>query len=146
MHLAILLAFVGGPAIAAPVEKAKDHEKIQGSWDVVELVINGEPAPDKLRKDMRFEFKDDAMVMRSSEGKREFRFKLDPSTKPRALDLTAVGGGFAGQSTPAIYQFDGDDLKLCLPSQTTRDRPTEFRSGRGSDLACVVLKRGKAEK
>jgi uncharacterized protein (TIGR03067 family) len=143
MNPAILVALSCGFAVAAPVESVKDREKIQGTWEIVEFVIDGRPAPDALRKETRFQFKDDTMVMYSRDGKREFKFKLDPSKKPRALDVTAVGGPFDGQTNPAIYELSGDNLKLCLPNQTTKDRPAEFKSEKGSNLGYVVLKRAR---
>jgi uncharacterized protein (TIGR03067 family) len=140
---AALLALVFG--FVAPVEKpaeSPDLKKIQGTWKVIEFVMHGEPQPDAFRKGLRFTFKDNMMTMDGG-GKREFKFKLDAAKKPRTLDFTAMGGPYDGQTNPGIYEFDGDRLKLCLPNDTTKDRPTEFKSEKGSKVVYILLERDR---
>ena len=71
----------------------------------------------------------------------EFAYKLDPTKKPKAIDLEftstpdrkGIGMKFQG-----IYALDGDDLRICYDAEK---RPTEF-TGKGKSTL-VVLKRGQ---
>jgi prepilin-type processing-associated H-X9-DG protein len=54
---------------------------------------------------------------------RAFTYKLDPTKKPAALDLTPVGGGLA---IPAIYSLDGDYLQVCFDGWQGKQRPRAF--------------------
>ena len=38
--------------------------------------------------------------------------KLDPSKKPKAIDITQLSG--KGETIPGIYSIDGDTLKICM--------------------------------
>ena len=42
-----------------------------------------------------------------------YTYKLDASKKPAQIDLTITDGGLKGQTFPAIFQLDGDTLKVC---------------------------------
>src|SRR5262249_2703273 len=71
-----------------------------------------------------------------------YTYKLDKSKKPPEIDLTITDGGLKGQTFPAIYQLEGDTLKLCC-AQPGQKRPTEFASKQESDTIFLILKRAK---
>jgi uncharacterized protein (TIGR03067 family) len=129
-----------------------DLEKLQGVWVVTAIEEGGESTTAKdLPAAITVTFKGDKMVMdgplAAPKGEKpvkpEFTVKLDPSQKPKAIDTVALGGKFKGKTGKGIYQLDGDELKLCLPNQESKDRPTEFKSLAGSDLVVMTLKRSK---
>ncbi len=123
----------------------KDQEQIQGTWEATEMVMNGRPAPDEVRKGITFTFAGDKMTLTGPGGigKREYQFKLDPTKKPKAIDTIPQEGPFKGKSGPAIYELKADTLKLCIPNQITNERPKAFESTKGSNLGLFVLKRAK---
>jgi uncharacterized protein (TIGR03067 family) len=123
----------------------QDQDKLQGTWEATEVVINGMPVPAGERKGITFVFSGDKMTLAGPGGigKREFKFKLDPTKKPRAIDTVPQDGPFKGKSGPAIYELKGDTLKLCIPNQATNERPKEFESTKGANLGLFVLKRAK---
>jgi uncharacterized protein (TIGR03067 family) len=129
---------------AAPTDKPKDN--LEGTWEVLEFVMNGDEMPEKERKAMRFVVKGDKLSLSGLGDKREFTVKLDPTKKPKAIDFVSIGGPYDGQTGPGIYDLDGDALKLCVPNAPTKDRPTEFKSEKGAVLAYMVLKRMKPGK
>jgi uncharacterized protein (TIGR03067 family) len=51
-------------------------------------------------------------------------FKIDPTKKPKTIDLTGTMGGDKGQKYLGIYELKGDDLKLCIGD--TKSRPKSF--------------------
>src|SRR5882724_7401069 len=50
---------------------------------------------------------------------------LDPSAKPKAVDITYTQGLLKGCTVPAIYELKGDTVKVCFAWQS-KNRPTEF--------------------
>ncbi len=68
-------------------------------------------------------------------------FKLDPSKKPKAMDLTLEKKG-KKETALFIYELDGDNLKLCWRKPGGK-RPTHFTSKDTGGL--MILKRNKKE-
>ena len=140
----VVLLFLAVPA--AGQDAKKDVETIQGTWDLVAFVINGrDRLEDKI--EIQMTFKDDKMVLIFAQDKKEERheltFKLDPTRKPKTIDVTALEGPYKGKTVGGIYQLDGDALKMCIPNEPGKDRPKEFASKEGSDVALFTLKRAK---
>ncbi len=121
----------------------KDQDSLQGSWEVIDLHMNGKPAPAKLIKALKFSFDGDNMMLIGPPGigKRKYRFKLYPDKKPKAIDLMAVEGPAKGLMVPAIYELKNQQLKLCIPNGPTRIRPLSFKSYAGSDRGVFTLRR-----
>jgi uncharacterized protein (TIGR03067 family) len=142
--LALVLALL---AWMVPVVHADDAEKdlkaAQGAWQLAELTTDAGPAPADRIKGVKFTIKDDKLTMDGLDGKPEFTIKLDPSKKPKAIDLTLLDGAFKGKTTMGIYSLDGDTLKLCVGNKEAKDRPTEFKPGGDADLMVFSLKRAK---
>ena len=123
----------------------KDSEGLQGTWEVVEFTADGKLYPEEIPKEIKLTFKGEKMLISGPGGigKREYSFKLDPSKKPKAIDVTPLDGPFKDKTVPAIYELSGDELKFCMPNQETKDRPTEFKASEGSKLGLFVSKRSK---
>lgn len=138
-----------GLAFAAPIPKDKDKPKkdedaIQGTWqlDTIDLGGVAPPAGQDL-KTIRFTFKEGKLSVSRMGGpdKKEGEYKIDPTTKPKNLDLTESGG----RLSPGIYELNGDTLKICIAEGQNPVRPTEFKSN-GPQNAVVVFKRVTDEK
>jgi uncharacterized protein (TIGR03067 family) len=143
-----LLAAVLVVAAPAPAEKEKkDEDKIQGTWIVVSAQFGGESKPDDEAKNAKFVIKGDLITI--SEPKREGReekatFKLDPTKKPKTIDLVPEKGD-KKETVLGIYELKDDELKLCFV-KGGKERPTEFASKAGTDQGLIVLKREKKDK
>ena len=135
--IAMVLAF--GLAMSAYVaaEEKSDQDKIQGKWKIESGMRGGKAIPDE-RKNVTIEFTKDKM--KGTEGEKqafEMTYKLDPSKKPKAIDVDIMDKKGLG-----IYSLEGDTLKICH-SEVGEERPTEFESKEGSNVTLVVLKRVK---
>lgn len=133
---------------AAQADEAKEElEKLQGTWEIVAVVNNGHAVPAAKVKGGQVVFQGDEMTLKEGsgdKGPRRFRVKLDPSQKPKALDTTALNREYKGSVSPAIYQLDGDTLKLCSPNDPeAKERPKALKSEEGSDVVLLTLKRLK---
>lgn len=162
MRLLALLAAFSVPAllVAAPIpkdkEKVKDEDAILGSWKPEKFDNaggTGGPAPGELDK-MRFVFeKDNVIRVTGGPNGEEMKgtFKLDPTAKVKAIDLTVTppagpGGGQAPvQTIFGVYELDGDSLKLCFGEGPKQPRPEELKPD-GKRVAVVTFSRVKEEK
>jgi uncharacterized protein (TIGR03067 family) len=53
--------------------------------------------------------------------------KLDPSKKPKEIDIVGTEGPNKGKTILAIYELDKDTLKVCY-DLSGKARPTEFKT------------------
>jgi uncharacterized protein (TIGR03067 family) len=134
MVVLLAVVFTSAGVVAGGDAKA-DLKKFTGTWSVVSAQKDGKDAPLDEFKDVRFTFSGDKMTFKKGEESKEGSFKIDSTKKPPHIDVTVEG-----KDHPGIYQFEGDQLKLCV-GQT--DRPTEFKSAEGTRTMLIVLKREK---
>jgi uncharacterized protein (TIGR03067 family) len=139
-------------AADAPDEAVKkEQEKFKGTW-IVESFQVGDKTLDKL-KGMTYRFDGDKVFIKVPDGKEiEGTYKLDPSKNPKELDIITPRSDGGKVVSPAIYAFDGEELKICSGATTTTtdakgkvvgktgDRPTKFEA---KTAGLIVLKREK---
>ena len=131
-----LLAFGagGGP------EAKTDLGKFAGAWTVSELKYDGEVH--KLK--FKITFKGDVGIVEGNdEVQREYariKFKLDPASSPKNMDISVVGGSQTDSKMVGVYELKDDELRLCVKVFGT-DRPKEFAAPDGSSTVLLVLKR-----
>ena len=63
----------------------------------------------------------------------------DLSAKPKALDITGTEGPNKGKKIPAIYERNGDTLRVCY-DLSGKSRPAEFKTTAGTRLFLVDYK------
>jgi uncharacterized protein (TIGR03067 family) len=147
MHCAALILFLGALVADTPAsdEAKKDLEKFQGTWHAVTLLRGGESqATEEEAKNLRLVIKGDKRTLTSGDETRSVAtFKLDPSRKPKAIDITVTEGALQGRTLRGIYTFEGDTHKICLNLEGD-ERPTEFTSKEGDDRLLMVFKRAAA--
>jgi uncharacterized protein (TIGR03067 family) len=143
MLLAAGLLLAADPPKADDVVKA-EQDKLQGTWKLAELVVYGEKAPAERLGDYTLLIKGKDFHVQVRTATVRLRFKLDPSQKPRAIDMTYQEGPFKGKTNRAIYELDGDTLKECRHGEPEMDRPTEFMSRPKSKIVLAVWKRQKS--
>jgi uncharacterized protein (TIGR03067 family) len=124
-----------------PADDKAAADKIEGKWAVVSLVGNGKE--DEKAKDDTVTFEAGTIHIKEKNGEHSGTYKLDASQKPPTIDLTPDDGPQKGKTLKGIYSLKGDELKICLPHDPDKDRPTKFESTEGSGLMCVTLKREK---
>src|SRR5438876_9873472 len=89
----------------------KDQEKLQGDWTLVSGERDGQEFPEDLVKSLKRTMKDDTFtVTRDGETVAKGTFTLDPSKKPKAIDIKLEA---AANPVHGIYELDGDTFKLC---------------------------------
>jgi uncharacterized protein (TIGR03067 family) len=137
----VLLAVVFASAgVVAGGDAKADLKKLAGTWSVVSAQKGGKDAPENDIKELRLIFNGDKFTARFGDKSKDGTFKIDPSKKPKQIDITLMD-----KIAEGIYQFKGDNLELCLSEPGGGEpRPTEFKSAEGSRTILFVLKREKS--
>jgi uncharacterized protein (TIGR03067 family) len=140
----ILLAFGVGvvllTGLAAAGDTKDEMKKLQGTW---KGEFEGKKFEMKLEKDK--------FTVTFSDGNNNIVFmgkiKIDPSKKPKEIDLTIEEGkDFTGKTSQGIYEVDGDSLKWCANEPGKDTRPTAFPAKEGETAEggmYLVLKKSK---
>ncbi len=129
-------------SLVATGRDAKDEETIQGTWLPATAEIAGKPFPDDLRKSIKLVIKDDKYTVTIGKMMDQGTAKMKPSAKPKEMDITGTEGPNKGKTFLAIYELDGDTLKICY-DLGGKNRPTEFKTKEGTQLFLVTYKREK---
>jgi uncharacterized protein (TIGR03067 family) len=129
-------------AAEAPKEDAarKDLEKMQGTWTLVALEENGKTATEARRQEFRVTITGERFIFTVGGDTHDGFYRLDPTRKPRAMDILLEEGPLKGKTKLAIYDFEGDYFKVAVP-QPGKDRPKDFAPAAG--VLVEVWKRAK---
>ena len=112
----------------------RDRERLQGVWDFV-----------TGRRKVQLVVRGDRFTARFNNGDvYEGTFELDPTKKPKAMDMVVVEGPapYKGQTARCIYALDGDHLVWCPARPGTADRPKAFPATDSQEFLCVIFRRG----
>ncbi len=137
------------PALAQAQDAKKDQEQLQGTWKMVSREFMGKKASDEEIKKLNTKIvvKGDTITVWSQDAGTdevvsEVKFKLDPTTKPKSLDFTMTSGPTKGQTAVAIYELEGDSLKVCYAVGEAK-RPTQFAAANNTEWVLLSYKREK---
>jgi uncharacterized protein (TIGR03067 family) len=129
----------------------KDLDALQGTWRVTAAERDGGmKVPEDEMKKITLVFKGDKLTARRTENAQkpeeklyEMSFTLDPSQKPKWIDVTYTDGERKGESSQGIYELSGDTLKICMNRGNTR--PTEFETKPETQRHMLTLTRQKGK-
>jgi uncharacterized protein (TIGR03067 family) len=122
----------------------KELDKLQGSWTATEYEYNGNKGDANFVKQIKLICKDDKYTQKiGDEVVEEGTHKLDPTKKPKTMDITVTAGQEKGKTQLAIYELEGDTFKICAAAHGAKERPKEFTAKAGSGQLLIVLKRDK---
>jgi uncharacterized protein (TIGR03067 family) len=143
----VLALPVRGQAQDTKVQDAKKElEKLQGTWELVEVVHGGKQVPKEALAGGKAVITGDQMTLAESANDnepRKFRIVLKPDLNPKGIDTIALNRD-NDHTSPGIYRLDGDTLKICSPNvKEIKERPTEFKAGEGSRLVILTMKKVK---
>jgi len=117
-------------------------ENMQGTWTVDSAEREGKKAPDAEIKEMTVVIKGSTFILNDAYHHHQEKgtLKLNPSAKPKSLDLMPEGQN--NKVAKSIYELTTDNLKMCW-AKDDGERPQEFATKPGSNTAMFVLKRDK---
>ena len=138
----VVLTLVLSFSLAAGSDDAKDGDSIQGAWLPSMAELAGKLFPDEVRKTIKLVVKDDKYTVTVGDEVDQGTVKLNPAAKPKEMDITGADGPNKGKTILAIYERDGDTLRVCY-DLSGKSRPTEFKTKEGGQLFLVTYKREK---
>ena len=136
------LTLVHSFAMAVSGADAKDGDAIQGTWLPATAELAGKPFPDEVRKTIKLVVKDGKYTVTVGKEIDQGTVKLNPAAKPKEMDITGTDGPNKGKTFLAIYERNGDTLRVCY-DLSGKGRPTEFKTTEGTQLFLVTYKREK---
>jgi uncharacterized protein (TIGR03067 family) len=135
----LLIALICVPTLFA--DEKDEWKVLKGTWNVEKAVLMGADQTEAFK----------SAVLTMEEGKYSVNFagnvdkgtlKLDAAAKPKRVSITSTEGATKDKTIEAIYEIDGDTLKVCYTLEG-KDAPKEFESKEGTNTLFVVYKRGK---
>ena len=136
------LALVLAAGQTARCDDPKDVAALEGTWLPSAAELGGKPLPEAVRKSIKLTIKGGKYAVTVGKNPDCGTVKIDAAAKPKAIDVTGTEGPNKGKTIPAIYELDGDTLKICY-DLSGKSRPTEFESTEGNQLFLVTYRREK---
>jgi uncharacterized protein (TIGR03067 family) len=113
------------PAKVKPGAAAKKElEKLQGVWYHVSREVNGKETAGEDKESL-FVVRGNIVVLKTGDkvGQVGMLKIVDPTSKPKKLDLIITDGANEGMTVLGVYQVDGDVFKYC---GAIKSRPTSL--------------------
>lgn len=134
-------------AADAPADDAvkKELDNLQGTWVATAGEAGGQTFLDDQLKAMKFVVQGNKYTFtmkETTEHPEKGILKPDPAPSPKALDIEITEGPEQGKTQKAIYELDGDTLKICF-AQAGKDRPTEMSAKGEQAQGLLTFKREK---
>lgn len=117
-----------------------DAKAIQGDWKPVKGELGGLQMTDAVLKTISLRLDDGKYEVFVNAASDKGTYELDPGAKPRSITVTGTAGPNKGRTFPAIYELDGDTLRICYDLSGAK-RPTEFKTVEGTKLYLVTYRR-----
>jgi len=123
-------------------DQPDDAKAIQGTWLPVKAALAGKPMPEEFLKKIVSLQLDNGKYVVTAESLDKGTYTLNPTAKPKILDVTGGTGPNVGRKIPAIYELEGDTLRICYNLGGSA-HPTEFKSPTGTKFFLIIYQRKK---
>ncbi len=136
--LGFVILSLAVPAMLRADDK-DDLKKFDGAWKIIHIEREGKTLPAERTNAMGVIVKDGKITIRDGSNEDTATLKIDSSKKPGTIDFVPLD---SKSGALGIYQFDGDNLKLCWAA-VGNERPTQFASTVEGTTRLFVLTREK---
>ena len=137
----VVLVFVVA-ATAWCQDAAREKTKLEGKWMLVSAEVAGEKLPEAVVKSISLTLKGDEYTVKVGEAVDKGTVRLDAAAKPKTMDITGTDGPNKGKTLLAIYELDGDTLRVCY-DLAGKKRPTAFETSKERPFFLAVYQRAK---
>lgn len=142
MRLAMIMTLILG-TVAWSQDAASEHKKLNGTWIPTSAELAGQPFPAEVLKTLKLVLDGDKYTVHAGDKLDKGRVKLDLTKKPKAMDIIGEEGPNKGKTFPAIYELDGDTLRVCY-NLGGKERPSEFKTEKDKFIFLAIYKRAKS--
>ena len=146
--LVLGVVFAAATQATADDKKADklDPAKMVGTYSFVSGVKDGEKSPSDNVKALTMTFTKDTMSMKSPDGEFKFKYTVDASKSPAAIDLEITDGPVGkGSKAKGIVSMEGGTVKLAYHPMDG-DRPKDFDAKKGTGQHSFTLKKMEPKK
>jgi uncharacterized protein (TIGR03067 family) len=141
--IALVVVFAA-PAFADDKAAEAEAKALRGAWRLVAREEAGTKADGKALRGETLSLGPDGFVMKTGDATRAGgTVTFDPSRSPKALTMAITRGDLGGKALHAIYELDGDTLRLCY-DRDGKDAPDVFKTAPGSGLVLDSYVRARA--
>ena len=145
-HTAVIVVFTCCLGVSAAQDAKKEMTALQGSWKVVDYKGPEEAFAKEFKSKGKIIFDGDKLTIMIGDIKLgEATYKLDPSKKPKHIDVIPTEGANKDKAMLGIYALDGDKLTI-FSHDDEKVRPKEFSYKAGDAGGLATLQREAAEK
>jgi uncharacterized protein (TIGR03067 family) len=141
-HFLYICLAVAASLTGFAADDTDDAKAIQGNWKPVKAELAGQPMPDAVLKIISLKLDSGKYEVLVGNEPDRGTCVLDPASKPKGMTITGTEGPNRGKTFPAIYELNGDTLRICYDLSGTK-RPAEFKSVAGTQLYLVTYNRKK---
>jgi uncharacterized protein (TIGR03067 family) len=127
---------------ALAADAPDDTKAVQGSWKPVKAELAGQPMAEAVLKIISLKLDHGKYEVLVGEHPDKGTYTIDSTTKLKGMSVTGTEGPNNGKTFPAIYELQGDTLRICYDLSGAK-RPTEFKSVAGTKLYLVTYNRKK---
>src|SRR5262249_60701295 len=122
----------------------KDLQVLKGAWRMNSKEVDGRKFSDEEIKDVigTIDESGGVLVRRGDKVLGEGTVKLDPTKKPKTIDVAFTEGEHKGKTALGIYEIENDAFRVCI-ARPGDERPAEFSAKVGSGCTLIVYKRDK---
>jgi uncharacterized protein (TIGR03067 family) len=126
--------------LAAAAGEKPDAKAIEGAWAPVKAELAGQSLPAAVLKTISLNLDGGKYEVSVAGEPDKGTYTLNSSTKPKSMVITGTEGPNKGKTFPAIYDLEGDVLRVCY-DLSGKQRPAEFKTAAGTQLYLVTYHR-----
>ena len=134
----LALAVVAVVATTVSADPKKDLEKLAGKWQPTLLQVGDAKLPAEQLKKISLVIEGEKYTV-TAEAPDKGTLKIDKKDKLLTMDIVGTEGPNKGKTILAIYEIDGDTLKICYALEG-KVRPTEFKAANAKMMLATYKK------
>jgi uncharacterized protein (TIGR03067 family) len=119
----------------------KDLDKLQGTWKMASLEVGGKSVPADKLKNSTLTIKGDKYIINVNEKTYETQMVLDPTQKPKTIDMKFLDGANKDKTALGSYKIDGETFTMCRALNPGQARPQDFGTWPNTNTFVVVWKK-----
>jgi uncharacterized protein (TIGR03067 family) len=120
----------------------EEMAKLEGTYSCVATEQGSEKGDPEQLKKLKLVVKDKKWTVYINDRvSTSATFTIDPTKKPKTIDLMGTMGGDKGKKYLGIYELNGNELKLCIGD--TKTRPKMFEAKKGYERQFELWTRAK---
>jgi uncharacterized protein (TIGR03067 family) len=138
-----MLSLVGILTLIAPApaeDSARaEHEKLNGNWRLISVEVEGKKMPSQQANEFSLTFKSGKFTSFRAGEKKTGSYTVDPTKKPKTMDIVPDEGADKGKTWSLIYTLDGNTLRI-IGAEIGKDRPANFDTKDRAGIILMILR------